>query len=122
MASVSVSATAAAGGRLWRSGREIRDLMIEYFTERKRLPDRADGNWRLLPPRAVETPVRADAQAPATGFRRVAQELAAQAPVDTDRVARIRRAIQEGRFPLSPATIADRLLALKMDWTGNEQG
>ena len=40
---------------VWRSGREIRDLMAEYFTERKRLPEKADGNWRLVPPRAVET-------------------------------------------------------------------
>jgi 2',3'-cyclic-nucleotide 2'-phosphodiesterase/3'-nucleotidase len=40
---------------VWRSGREIRDLMAEYFIERKRLPERPDGNWRLLPPRAVET-------------------------------------------------------------------
>jgi hypothetical protein len=29
--------------------------MIEYFGQRKRLPDTPDGNWRLLPPRAVET-------------------------------------------------------------------
>jgi 2',3'-cyclic-nucleotide 2'-phosphodiesterase/3'-nucleotidase len=43
---------------LWRSGREIRDLMAEYYTARGRLPARADGNWRLLPPRAVETLVR----------------------------------------------------------------
>jgi 2',3'-cyclic-nucleotide 2'-phosphodiesterase/3'-nucleotidase len=43
------------GKIVWRSGREIRDLMIEYFGERKRLPDKPDGNWRLLPPRAVET-------------------------------------------------------------------
>jgi 2',3'-cyclic-nucleotide 2'-phosphodiesterase/3'-nucleotidase len=40
---------------VWRSGRDIRDLMVEYFGERKRLPDRADGNWRLVPPKAVET-------------------------------------------------------------------
>jgi 2',3'-cyclic-nucleotide 2'-phosphodiesterase/3'-nucleotidase len=40
---------------VWRSGREIRDLMAEYFSERKRLPEAPDGNWRLLPPRAVET-------------------------------------------------------------------
>ena len=40
---------------VWRSGREIRDLMAEYFAGRKRLPERADGNWRLVPPRAVET-------------------------------------------------------------------
>jgi hypothetical protein len=46
---------------LWRSGREIRDLMAEYFAERKRLPERPDGNWRLLPPQAVETLVREEA-------------------------------------------------------------
>ena len=46
---------------VWRSGREIRDLMADYFAERKRLPEKADGNWRLLPPRAVETLVREEA-------------------------------------------------------------
>lgn len=76
---------------------------------------------RTMPVRAAETPVRGEAPVPSTGFRQVAQELAAAPPVDSDRVARIRRAIQDGRFPLSPATIADRLLALKMDWTGNDQ-
>ena len=40
---------------VWRSGREIRDLMIEYFGAPRSLPGRPDGNWRLLPPRAVET-------------------------------------------------------------------
>jgi len=39
---------------VWRSGREIRDLMAEYFTGRK-LPENGDGNWRLVPSRAVET-------------------------------------------------------------------
>ena len=43
---------------LWRSGREIRDLLADYWSARKRLPDKPDGNWRLLPPRAVETLVR----------------------------------------------------------------
>jgi len=46
---------------VWRSGREIRDLMAEYFAERKRLPEKADGNWRLVPPRAVETLALEDA-------------------------------------------------------------
>ena len=40
---------------VWRSGREIRDLMVEYFGARGKLPDQPDGNWRLVPPRAVET-------------------------------------------------------------------
>jgi 2',3'-cyclic-nucleotide 2'-phosphodiesterase/3'-nucleotidase len=40
---------------VWRSGREIRDLMIEYFAAHRELPERPDGNWRLVPQRAVET-------------------------------------------------------------------
>ena len=49
-----------------------------------------------------------------------AAAMSASPPVDTDRVATIRKAIAEGRFPLSPATIADRLIALKLDWISNE--
>ena len=49
-----------------------------------------------------------------------AQAMSSSPPVDTDRVATIRKAISEGRFPLSPATIADRLIALKLDWNSNE--
>lgn len=37
-------------------------------------------------------------------------------PVDTERVAKIRKAVQDGHFPLLPTTVADRLLALKMQW------
>ena len=40
---------------VWRSGREIRDLMIEYFGTHRKLPARPDGNWRLVPPRAALT-------------------------------------------------------------------
>ena len=40
---------------VWRSGREIRDLMIEYFGAQRPLPARPDGNWRLVPPQAVLT-------------------------------------------------------------------
>jgi 2',3'-cyclic-nucleotide 2'-phosphodiesterase/3'-nucleotidase len=34
---------------VWRSGEEIRDLIVRYFTERKELPGRAIGNWSILP-------------------------------------------------------------------------
>ena len=50
----------------------------------------------------------------------VSQAMAAQPPVDSDRVARIRKAVQDGRFPIVPATIADRLLALKLEWNPND--
>ena len=47
------------GARIvFRSGREIRDLMADYFGGGRPLPERADGNWRLLPERAVSTLLR----------------------------------------------------------------
>lgn len=67
---------------------------------------------------ATTTP---SATRPATGadiasLSGVAQAMAASPPVDTDRVARIRKAIEDGKFPLSPSTIADQMIALKLDW------
>jgi negative regulator of flagellin synthesis FlgM len=52
---------------------------------------------------------------------RISQELAAQPPVDSERVARIRKAVQDGNFPLIPSTVADRLLALKLEWSPNDK-
>lgn len=43
-----------------------------------------------------------------------------QAPIDHERVARIRSAIRNGTFPIYPATIADRLLALKLEWNPHD--
>jgi negative regulator of flagellin synthesis FlgM len=53
----------------------------------------------------------------------IASALAASAPVDLDRVARLKRAIATGTYPVQPATIADRMLAHKQDWDshGNQQ-
>jgi 2',3'-cyclic-nucleotide 2'-phosphodiesterase/3'-nucleotidase len=40
---------------VWRSGEEIRDLMVRYFSERKLLPHRSTGNWSILPELARRT-------------------------------------------------------------------
>jgi negative regulator of flagellin synthesis FlgM len=57
-----------------------------------------------------------------SGVRAAAREMATSAPVDVDRVQQIKRAIQQGRFPIVPAKIADRLIAAQMDWaTPNDQ-
>ena len=37
------------------------------------------------------------------------------------RVAEIKKAIASGNFPILPATIADRLMALRLDWTSNDK-
>ncbi|MEH3045755.1 flagellar biosynthesis anti-sigma factor FlgM [Sphingomonas adhaesiva] len=63
------------------------------------------------------TPLRTEAPvAPET----MARTMASSAPVDVERVQAIKTAIANGTFPLSPATIADQLIALKYDWMSNE--
>jgi negative regulator of flagellin synthesis FlgM len=51
----------------------------------------------------------------------VAAQLAASAPVDVERVARIKEAIAKGTFPLSPSTIADALIAARYEWMSNDK-
>ncbi len=73
---------------------------------------------------ATPMPAPAGAPQPATdvaSLSGVATELAATPPVDADRVGQIRRAIANGTFPLLPATVADRLLAVRYEWLGRDQ-
>lgn len=73
---------------------------------------------RVAPSATPDAPVAAAApEAPAT----LAKSLAATPPVDIDRVAQIKSAIANGTFPLSPARIADQLIALRYDWMSNDQ-
>jgi 2',3'-cyclic-nucleotide 2'-phosphodiesterase/3'-nucleotidase len=48
---------------VYRSGKDIRDLMVDYFREKGSLPAKPDGNWRIVPPAAVETLAREEASA-----------------------------------------------------------
>ena len=68
----------------------------------------------------VATPITEHSGSPVPTVSLLAGELAAHPPVDTDHVARIKRAIADGTFPILPATIADRLLALRFDWMSND--
>jgi 2',3'-cyclic-nucleotide 2'-phosphodiesterase/3'-nucleotidase len=48
--------TMFAGAKiLWQSRTEIRELMIQYYTERKHLPVEPDHNWRVVPDAARRT-------------------------------------------------------------------
>ncbi|WP_375428730.1 flagellar biosynthesis anti-sigma factor FlgM [uncultured Sphingomonas sp.] len=88
------------------------------FTVGERSIGRVD---RAPAPRAIDTAKPPVTQAPAPSLRGIARELASAPPVDSDRVSRIRQAIANDTFPILPATIADRLLAFKMNWNGNDQ-
>ena len=71
---------------------------------------------------AAPQPVRADAQAEqAASATLLSRAMASEPPVDAERVSRIRKAVAEGRFPLYPSTVADRLLALKLEWNPNDE-
>lgn len=49
-----------------------------------------------------------------------AKDFASSPPVDLERIAKIRKAIADGNFPIYPSTIADRLIASKYDWLRND--
>jgi negative regulator of flagellin synthesis FlgM len=48
--------------------------------------------------------------------RSIAREMAVSPPIDRERVQQIRQAIIDGRYPIVPATLADRLIAAQLDW------
>ncbi|KQN27866.1 flagellar biosynthesis anti-sigma factor FlgM [Sphingomonas sp. Leaf38] len=79
------------------------------------------------PAMVVQTPVKTPAQAqpqaapPALPESiALAKSMASSPPVNASRVAEIKKAIASGTFPILPATIADRLMALSLAWNSNE--
>lgn len=52
---------------VWRSTRDIRDLMVEYYTARKELPSKANDNWRIQPREAREVLLREASRAAPAG-------------------------------------------------------
>lgn len=50
----------------------------------------------------------------------IVAELSSAPPVDYERVAKIRQAIADRTYPILAETIADRLIALKLNWNPND--
>jgi len=71
-------------------------------------------------PVAAAKPVSNDVKTVESTAAELSSAMAAQPPVDSERVAKIRKAVQDGNFPIYPTTIADRLLALKLEWSPND--
>lgn len=68
-------------------------------------------------PQSAPTP----AAAAASAVSGLVQTLAATPPVDADRVSRIRHAIANGSYPIVAETIADRLLAIRLNWRPHDE-
>lgn len=47
----------------------------------------------------------------------IAFDFGKDAPIDSKHVEDVRRAVRNGTYPLTPDTIADRMLALKLNWS-----
>lgn len=50
----------------------------------------------------------------------IAHQLAAKAPVDAERIDALRREIADGSYRIDAAAIADRMLAARTEWVGND--
>lgn len=83
------------------------------------IPDRRPATLEPVDRPAPAPQVSRDAPSAAAepAIAAVAREMASAPPVDLERVAQIKRALEEGRFPIVPAEIADRLIAASMMWT-----
>lgn len=84
------------------------------------VPARAVSPVNTLSKVAEAGAVRSAAPVVQTNATELTNSMASKPPVDAERVAKIKKAIEDGNFPLVPSTIADRLLALKMQWDPND--
>lgn len=69
---------------------------------------------KVAPLKLVQPPL--PAAVAETSARETARALAARPPVDIERVKLIKQALQDGRYPIVPAKLADRLIAAQLQW------
>ena len=69
---------------------------------------------KVAPAQAVTSPQ--PAVVAETGARDAVKVMASKPPVDTDRVQQIKKALQDGRYPIVPAKIADSIIAARYSW------
>lgn len=75
----------------------------------------------VAPVQAAQPTARANVErADPSTLKALSTPLASTPPIDAERVSKIKKAIADGKFPLVPSTVADRLLALKLQWKPHE--
>lgn len=91
-------------------------------------PVKTDMGVMRIAAAAPAQPARASTNAAATGTGPanvaqaggLAQALAASPPVDLDRVVRVKQAIADGTYPIEPGTIADSMIALRLQFSKDD--
>ncbi|MDG5488983.1 flagellar biosynthesis anti-sigma factor FlgM [Sphingomonas sp. BGYR3] len=78
--------------------------------------DRAGPVTAVRPARTPEPTADNAARTAQPGVRTLARQAAEKPEVRAERVAEVKRAIERGDFPILPYTIADQLIALRLDW------
>lgn len=73
---------------------------------------------KVAPVQAVAAPQAAAVAE--TGARDTVKMMAAKPPVDADRVQQIKKALQQGRYPIVPARIADSIIAAQYRWVESD--
>lgn len=61
-----------------------------------------------------------DAVAQQRDLTAIAFDFGKPSPAEEARVEEVRRAVRNGTYPITPETIADRMLALKLYWSPNK--
>jgi len=82
------------------------------------------GDLRVVAVARTSAPAAAEGaskKAEKTAAPTTAAQLASAPPVDRGHVERIKQAVASGNFPISPATIADRLIAARYEWMSHDQ-
>ncbi|MBS0504481.1 MAG: flagellar biosynthesis anti-sigma factor FlgM [Proteobacteria bacterium] len=69
---------------------------------------------KVVPLQSVSAPQQAVVAE--TGARETVKAMAVRPPVDSDRVQQIKKALQEGRYPILPTKIADNIIAAQFLW------
>ncbi|TPG48266.1 flagellar biosynthesis anti-sigma factor FlgM [Sphingomonas glacialis] len=69
---------------------------------------------------AATTERTSDAVAKQHDLSAIAFDFGEPSAAETERVDAVRRAVRNGTYPITPETIADRMLALKLYWNPNK--
>ncbi|MBR0553121.1 flagellar biosynthesis anti-sigma factor FlgM [Stakelama marina] len=74
----------------------------------------------VAPAARAQRPANAAAQRDTSGLAATSRSFAKSPPVDAGRVATLRAQVQQGSYRIDAKAVANRMLAMRKDWTSND--